>query len=621
MASIASGNDSPPLLQAGCLPPAPAVERGVAAKLAASADGSMLIYTHGKNVVVRSLEDAGSSYVYQEHSSNTTAAQFSPNGHYVASADASGKLRVWAWTNPEHMLKKETSLMPKGITDLCWDSESKRIAVSGDGKIKAGCVAYDTGSDLGAKMSGHMKGALSIAYRPKRPFRIASVGEDMAVMFYEGPPFKWTSSDKRTHSSFINCVRYAPNGSLFSTVASDKKIAFFDGGTGEKKLEIPNAHLGSLYSCAWTQDSAQLLTSSADKTVKLWDVETSTCIKTFTFADAPGLEHMQNSCTVAGDKFISLALSGDLSFLDPKSSSDRPVRVIQGHKGVVNSLAYDRASNRFATAGSTGAVCVWNEGGEGTASRVTGNIHTKNCCAVAISGDKLYSGAFDDKIKICNVSTGEYTSEIPLGGQPIRNGISVCQKDNSLVVCAKRNQLMLIRNGSVVGEKDLPGSLEATSVAIAANGSEIMMGGSDKNVHRFPVNGDVIENSTVLGNASGVVRVLAYSPDGAKLAMGTDDREVKVWDFASSKYMVSGYWKYHTAKITCIAWHPNSTNLASGGTDSSVFVWDIAKKFKKSKYPRVHANGDVQGVAWLNENTLLTTGMDSVTRQFPVTMP
>ena len=90
MASIASGNDNPPLLQAGCFPPMPGVERGVGAKLAASADGSMLIYTQGKNVVIRSVDDIGSSYVYQEHSSNTTAAQFSPNGHYVASADVSG---------------------------------------------------------------------------------------------------------------------------------------------------------------------------------------------------------------------------------------------------------------------------------------------------------------------------------------------------------------------------------------------------------------------------------------------------------------------------------------------------------------------------------------------------
>ena len=311
---------------------------------------------------------------------------------------------------------------------------------------------------------------------------------------------------------------------------------------------------------------------------------------------------MQNSCTVAGDKLVSLGLSGDLSFLDPKSSGDRPVRIIQGHKGVVNSLTYDRQNNRFATSGSTGAVCIWNE--EGSATRVKGDAHTKNCCAVTICGDKLYSGGFDDKLKVCNVTTGEYISEVALGGQPIKNGISVCQEDNSLLVCAKRNQLVLVRDGNIVGEKDL-GSVEATSVAIAANGSEIFMGATDKNVYRFPVSGDVIENSTVLGNASGIVRVLAYSPDGAKLAMGTDDREVKIWDFASNKYMVSGYWKYHTARVTCIAWHPNSTNLASGGTDCSVFIWDITKKFKKSKYPRVHSNGDVQGVAWINEGTPL----------------
>ena len=124
-----------------------------------------------------------------------------------------------------------------------------------------------------------------------------------------------------------------------------------------------------------------------------------------------------------------------------------------------------------------------------------------------------------------------------------------------------------------------------------------------------------------MGDASGAIRALAYSPNGAYLAIGTDDREVKIWSFADSKYLVSGYWKYHTARVTCLSWAPNSTNLASGSTDSCVIIWDITKKLKKVKYMNVHNNGDVQGVAWLDETTVLSTGMDSVVKKMTVTMP
>jgi WD repeat-containing protein 1 (actin-interacting protein 1) len=613
MASIA---EKEPLLLAGVFPPLPAVERGVPANISASADGTMLIYTQGHNVVVRSVEDLGSSFVYQEHKENTTCAQFSPSGHYIASADSGGKLRVWSWTNPEHILKNECSLMPKGINDLCWDSESKRIAVAGDGKMKAMCVSFDTGSDLGNGMVGHTKPALSIAYRPSRPFRIASAGEDMAVMFYEGPPFKWKHSNKKVHGSFINCVRYAPNGALFSTCASDKKLAFYDGATGELKFEIPEAHAGSLYSCAWSRDSAQVLTASADKTVKLWDVETAKCLNTFTFDDKPSIEHMQNSCCVAGDKFLSLGLSGDISFLDPKSG-ERPARVIQGHNGIISALSYDSSSKAFATSGSHGAVCVWND--DGVARRMSGTPHT-NAVAVALSGTKVYSGGHDNVVRIGDPSTATYTNEVALSEQPIRNGIAACISNPTVAVVAKKDGLVLIRDGNSCAEKVFAG-FEATSVAISSDGSEVMVGGSDKKIHRYAVTNDVIEDGVVLGDASGVIRALAYSPNGAYLAIGTDDREVKIWSFADSKYLVSGYWKYHTARVTCLSWAPNSTNLASGSTDSCVIIWDITKKLKKVKYMNVHNNGDVQGVAWLDETTVLSTGMDSVVKKMTVTMP
>ncbi len=47
--------------------------------------------------------------------------------------DASGKVRVWSWDNPEHMTKLETPVFNGEIKDLDWDSESKKIVAVGDG--------------------------------------------------------------------------------------------------------------------------------------------------------------------------------------------------------------------------------------------------------------------------------------------------------------------------------------------------------------------------------------------------------------------------------------------------------------------------------------------------------
>ena len=55
------------------------------------------------------------------------------NHTYLIHLDASGKVRVWSWDNPEHLTKLETPVFNGEIKDLDWDSESKKIVAVGDG--------------------------------------------------------------------------------------------------------------------------------------------------------------------------------------------------------------------------------------------------------------------------------------------------------------------------------------------------------------------------------------------------------------------------------------------------------------------------------------------------------
>ena len=101
---------------------------------------------------MRHLEDPGASFIYRGHAAITTVAKFSPNGYWVASADVSGKVRVWSWDSPEHLLKMESSVFAaKKISDL--NLESKRLVVAGDGSgIIVRCITWDTANNLGEIM-------------------------------------------------------------------------------------------------------------------------------------------------------------------------------------------------------------------------------------------------------------------------------------------------------------------------------------------------------------------------------------------------------------------------------------------------------------------------------------
>ena len=65
----------------------------------------------------------------------------------------------------------------------------------------------------------------SCDHKPTRPFRVITCAEDKQVNFYQGPPFRF---DKLFdgHTRYPNQVRFAPDGSVFVSVGSDKKVCF-----------------------------------------------------------------------------------------------------------------------------------------------------------------------------------------------------------------------------------------------------------------------------------------------------------------------------------------------------------------------------------------------------------
>ena len=60
---------------------------------------------------------------YTEHSCQVNVAKYSPSGFYIASADVSGKVRIWDTVNKEHILKIEIQPLSGPIKDLAWSPD------------------------------------------------------------------------------------------------------------------------------------------------------------------------------------------------------------------------------------------------------------------------------------------------------------------------------------------------------------------------------------------------------------------------------------------------------------------------------------------------------------------
>ena len=196
-----------------CYPGLPPLERGKPSALKLDKTGEKLLYRSGNSVVLRDVEPSADGKIgvmlYTQHSFPVTAAAMAPSGCYICSGDDRGTLRIWACDTPDQILKLETTVFAGPVLDISWSADSQRIfAAGGGGNLFGKVIMWDSGNSVG-EIAGHMKVINSCSFKPTRPFRLCTGGEDGKVNFYEGPPFKWKATAK-THDRFVNTAHYSP---------------------------------------------------------------------------------------------------------------------------------------------------------------------------------------------------------------------------------------------------------------------------------------------------------------------------------------------------------------------------------------------------------------------------
>ena len=191
--------------------------------------------------------------------------------------------------------------------------------------------------------------------------KFASAAADGIVQVWDLKTFKPTHTFQRKIEGpdtqvVATSISISPNGKIIASGYSDKVVCFWDLEKNEQIFE-QTCHNDGVYSVLFLPDGKRFVTSSLDKTVKIWNI-TPKSLELWKCLEG----HTEFVLTLAIDPTGQWLLSGskDLSCILTRVDEGRMLYSLKNHTNSVITVAFNPNGKMFCTGSGDKFVKIWN---------------------------------------------------------------------------------------------------------------------------------------------------------------------------------------------------------------------------------------------------------------------
>ncbi|KAJ6487473.1 WD40 repeat-like protein [Mycena vitilis] len=285
------------------------------------------------------------------------------------------------------------------------------------------------------------------------------------------------------------------------------------------------------------------------------------------------------------------------------------VAVLEGHTGMVNSVASSPDDKHIVSGSDDRSVRIWDaESGEQLGDPLEGHTGWVQSVAFSPDGKHIVSGSSDRSVRIWDAESGEQLGG-PLEGHTDCVWSVAFSQDGKHIVSGSDDRSVRIWDAES-GEQ-LGGPLEGhtwgvRSVAFSPDGKHIVSGSGDRSVRIWDAESGEQLGDPLEGHRGGGVHSVAFSPDGKHIVSGSSDESLRIWD-AESGEQLGDPLEGHTDCIWSVAFSPDGKHIVSGSSDKSVRIWD-AESGEQLGDPLEGHTGWVQSVAFSPDGKHIVSG-------------
>ena len=405
----------------------------------------------------------------------------------------------------------------------------------------------------------------------------------------------------RGHDDAVSSAVFSPDGTRIVTASADKTARVWDVRSGQE-IAVLRGHEDAVAGAAFSPDGTRIVTASADKTARIWDAQSGREIMALHGHDGAVLRAVYSP---DGTRIVTASDDKTARIWDAQSGHE--IVALRGHDAMVASAAYSPDGARIVTASDDKTVRVWDAQTGREIMALRGHDGAVASAAFSPDGKRIVTGSLDKTARIWDAQTGHEIAALR-GHEDFVTGAAF-SPDGMRIVTASTDKTARIWDAQSGREIAALHGHEAglESAVYSPDSTRIVTASSDKTARTWDARKD--REITALRGHDGPVSSAAYSPDGTLIVTASFDQTARIWEVLSGREV--GVLHGHEDFVSGAAFSPDGTRIVTASSDRTARIWD-ARSGREIAVLRGHEGG-LESAAFSPDGTRVVTASDDQT--------
>jgi Prp8 binding protein len=284
-----------------------------------------------------------------------------------------------------------------------------------------------------------------------------------------------------------------------------------------------------------------------------------------------------------GENLASASMDGKIYLWEVYGGCSN-YNILAGHKNAVLDVHWATPSS-IVSCSADKTVALWDANKGYRTRKFADHTSIVNSCSAARDTPNAMISGSDDYSAIIWDARSKYGAQTLYHDYPV---LATCiAHDGTSAYTGGIDNIIrrydLRKSDEAVEDMSLKGLTDSiTGLALSADGARLLSNAMDSSLCSWDVRPFVVDENNrcervfegVHHGAEKNLLKCSWSPDGEKVACGSADRVVKIWDATSSKLLY--YLPGHKGSVNDVIFHPLEPIVASCGTDKQIYLGELS---------------------------------------------